>query len=86
MANIDEPATLRELSNEYAKKQPKQINYLLKRTPILDWMLFERASHPLWNVAEKKTEINGPGFVPMNSPMPKMSRGSGGCGYFSNQR
>lgn len=73
MANIDEPATLRELSNEYAKKQPKQINYLLKRTPILDWMLFERASHPLWNVAEKKTEINGPGFVPMNSPMPKMS-------------
>ena len=76
MANIDRPATLQELSDEYAKKQPQQINDLLEETPILAGVKFVQSSHPLWNVAEKKTEINGAGFVKMNSPLPKMSTGS----------
>lgn len=76
MANIDRPATLQELSNEYAKKQPHQINYLLRKTPILEWIKFEQASHPLWNVAEKKTEIKGPAFTKLNAPLAKMSTGS----------
>ena len=76
MANIDRPATLRELSVEYAKKQPHQIDWLLEETPVLDGIKFDSASHPLWNVAEVKTEINGAGFVKMNSPLPKMSSSS----------
>lgn len=73
MANIDRPATLQELSVEYAKKQPHQIDWLLEETPILAGIKFEEASHPLWNTAEVKTEINGAGFVKLNSPLPKMS-------------
>ena len=76
MANIDRPATLQELSVEYAKKQPHQIDWLLEETPVLAGIKFEAASHPLWNTAEVKTEINGAGFVKMNSPLPKMSSAS----------
>lgn len=73
MANIDRPATLQELSVEYAKKQPHQIDWLLEETPILAGIKFEESSHPLCNTAEVKTEINGAGFVKLNSPLPKMS-------------
>lgn len=73
MDNIGRPATLQELSVEYAKKQPHQIDWLLEETPILAGIKFEESSHPLWNVAEVKTEINGAGFVKLNSPLPKMS-------------
>lgn len=76
MANIDRPATLQELSVEYAKKQPHQIDWLLEETPVLAGIKFIASSHPLWNVAEVKTEINGAGFVKMNSPLPKMSSSS----------
>lgn len=76
MANIDRPATLQELSVEYAKKQPHQIDFLLEETPVLANIKFEAASHPLWNMAEVKTEIKGAGFVKMNSPLPKMHTSS----------
>ena len=74
---IGHPATLQELSNEYAKKQPHQVNYLLEETPILAGIKFEVASHALWNVAEKVTGIEGADFVPMNSPLPEMNVDSG---------
>lgn len=72
MANIDHLATLQELSVEYAKKQPHQINYLIEDTPVLAGIKFEEASHPLWNVAEVTTDFGGAGFVKMNSPLPQI--------------
>ncbi|MBQ9236235.1 MAG: hypothetical protein IJ184_07235 [Alphaproteobacteria bacterium] len=73
MANIDHPATLQELSVEYAKKQPHQIEYLTEESPILARIKFEAASHPLWDISEVVTDIKGAGFVQMNAPLPKVS-------------
>lgn len=76
MVDKDHPATLQELSVEYAKKQPHQIDFLLEETPVLAGIKFEEASHPLWNLAEVATEIKGAGFVKLNSPLPKMHTSS----------
>lgn len=73
MANIDHPATLQELSIEYAKKQPHQVEYLTEESPILARIKWEAASHPLWNVTEKVTGFKGADFVEMNSPLPAMN-------------
>ena len=73
MANIDHPATLQELSVEFAKKQPHQVEYLTEESPILARIKWEQASHPLWNVTEKVTGFSGAGFVEMNSPLPAMN-------------
>lgn len=73
MANIDHPATLQELSVEYAKKQPHQVEYLTEESPILARIKFEESSHPLWNVAEKVENIEGADFVEMNAPLPQMN-------------
>lgn len=73
MSNIDHPSTLQELSVEYAKKQPHQVEYLTEESPILARIKFEAASHPLWNVTEKVTGISGAGFVEMNAALPKAS-------------
>ncbi len=73
MANIDHPATLQELSLEYAKKQPHQVEYLTEESPVLARIKWEAASHPLWNVAEKVENIEGADFVEMNAPLPEMN-------------
>ena len=73
MANIDHPATLQELSLEYAKKQPHQVEYLTEESPILARIKWEQASHPLWNVTEKVSGFKGADFVEMNAPLPAMN-------------
>lgn len=73
MEELDKPATLKELSNFYAKKQPHQIDHLTEETPILDEIKFEKASHGLWNVYSEATNIKGPSYVEMNAPLPKMN-------------
>jgi hypothetical protein len=73
MANIDHPATLQELSVEYAKKQPHQVEYLTEESPILARIKWEAASHPLWNVTEKVEGFAGADFVEMNAPLPEMA-------------
>lgn len=73
MSNFARPMTLKELSIEYAKKQPHQVENLTEEAPILDGIKFEPASHGLWNVYEDVTSIEGPGFVDMNAKLPKMS-------------
>lgn len=73
MANIDHPATLQELSVEYAKKQPHQVEYLTEESPILARIKWEASSHPLWNVVEKVDNIEGADFVEMNAPLPEMN-------------
>jgi len=65
--------TLRELSIEYAKKQPTQVNTLLEETPILDIIPFEAASHGLWNVHEEIESITGAGFVEMDQVLPTLA-------------
>lgn len=65
-------STLRELSNQYAKKQPKQVDNLTEKTPILDLVPFSEASHGLWNVYEEVDSITGPGFVDMDAVLPEM--------------
>ena len=69
---INAPATLKELSDYYAKKQPHQVDTLTEETPILARLKFEQASHGLWNTAESVSDVQGAGLVEMNSPLPKV--------------
>lgn len=62
--------TLKEISNEKAKKQPGMVNALLEDSPILAACKWDAASHGLWNVGERVEDVTGPGFVPANSPLP----------------
>lgn len=62
--------TLKELSDEYAKKQPKQVDAITEDAPIMKIIPFEAASHPLWNMAEVTTDVTGAGWVEMNAPLP----------------
>ncbi len=61
--------TLKELSIEFAKKQPEQVDDLTEEAPILGRFKFQVASHAMWNIAEKVTEVTGPAFVDMNAPL-----------------
>ncbi|WP_461209922.1 major capsid protein [Desulfocurvus sp. DL9XJH121] len=64
--------TLKELSNEYAKKQPKQVDNITEETPVLASVPFEAASHALWNVYDEVSDISGGGFVDMDAPLQLM--------------
>lgn len=63
-------STLKELSNMYAKKQPKQVDQITEKTPILDIWPFEQATHGLWTVYEEVSSVQGPGFVDMDAVLP----------------
>jgi hypothetical protein len=63
-------ATLKELSAHYAKKQPKQVESITEKAPILDTIKFEPSSHGLWNAYEEATRVEGAAFVEMNAPLP----------------
>ena len=64
---------LQELSVEYAKKQPKQVDNLLEEAPILAMLQFYAATHALWNVYEELTDVVGGAFVEMDSVLPTVS-------------
>lgn len=66
-------STLRELSVQYAKKQPKQVDQLLEDAPILDIIPFEQASHALWNAYEEITDVDGAGFVELDGALPTVA-------------
>jgi len=65
--------TLKELSIQYAKKQPKQVDTITEKTPILDIIPFDEASHGLWNMYEEIESITGAGFVEMNAALPTLA-------------
>jgi len=65
--------TLRELSIEYAKKQPKQVDAITEKCPILDIIPFEEASHGLWNMYEEVESVTGAGFVDMDEALPTLA-------------
>ena len=78
MPNVLEyAATLKELSDYYAKKQPHQVNCMVEESPILDSLKFEQASHGLWNMYEDVTGVTGAGFVDMNAPLPMVDAALG---------
>ena len=64
--------TLHELGVEYAKKQPGMIDALPEEAPILAKIKFIKATHGLWNIAEKLNDITAPGFVRFDSPLPSL--------------
>ncbi|MDL2267200.1 hypothetical protein LJC46_04335 [Desulfovibrio sp. OttesenSCG-928-G15] len=73
---MDTPATLKELSDYYAKKQPHQIDQLTEETSFLQRVKWEQASHGLWNSFEEITEIEGAALVEMNAPLPTVGAAS----------
>ncbi|MBQ9536607.1 MAG: hypothetical protein IJU79_02330 [Desulfovibrionaceae bacterium] len=64
--------TLHEISVEYAKKQPGMIDALTEDAPILKMIKWTKATHGLWNVAEKLNDIKAPAFVHFDSPLPSI--------------
>ncbi len=74
--NIDVPATLKELSDYYAKKQPLMVDQITEEAPILAEIKFEAASHGLWNAYEEVTDIQGAEMVEMDSPLPVVGMAS----------
>ncbi len=62
--------TLHDLSVQYAKKQPKQVDFLTEESPILKIIPFEVASHDMWNVYEEITGVTGAGFVDLDAVLP----------------
>lgn len=64
--------TLREIAIDKAKKRPELVDYLLEEAPILDKVKWIPASHGLWNVEERLSDITGAQFVDLDAPLPAM--------------
>jgi hypothetical protein len=67
---------LKEIANKFAKKQPKMVDDLTEKTPILERVRWESASHGLWNMAEKLNDITGAQFVNADAPLPTIDTSS----------
>lgn len=65
--------TLKELSVQFAKKQPKQVDYVTENSPILAIIPFEESSHAMHNVYSEVKSITGAGFVDLDSPLPNVA-------------
>ena len=63
--------TLREISTEFAQKQPHQVEYLLSGTPLLDKMPFVPSTHGLQHVFERISEIGEGAFVKVDQALPE---------------
>ena len=68
--------TLHELGVEYAKKQPGMIDSFLEDAPIMRMIKWKEATHGLWNVAEKLTDVKAPAFVRFDAPLPQLGASS----------
>lgn len=65
-------ATLHEICIKFANKQPEMADSLTEDAPILKACRWRAATHGLWNVAEKLSEVEGPAFVEADAPLPTM--------------
>ncbi len=65
--------TLHEIAIKHAKKQAGMVDSLTEESPILAHVKWKAASHGLWNVAERLTDIQGAGFTEPDAPLPYMS-------------
>lgn len=68
-----EMRTLHEIAIRHAKKQSGMVDSLTEEAVILAHVKWKAATHGLWNVAEKLTDIQGAGFVEPDAPLPYMS-------------
>lgn len=69
-------STLHEIAVERANKQPGMLNSLLEEAPVLERCKWIAATHGMWNVAEKMTDIKGASFTQPDAPLPYMSVGT----------
>lgn len=67
---------LKEIAMKFAKKQPKMVDDLTEKTPFLERCRWEAASHGLWNMAEKVTDITGAQFVNADAALPSLNASS----------
>ena len=58
-------ATISEIAIEYAKKQPKQIDYITENSPIIDSIPYFPTTHGLRHAYEVLEDIKGGSFVDM---------------------
>lgn len=68
--------TLHEIAMNSATRQPGMVDSITEDSPILGYFKWIPASHKLWNVAERLTDIKGAGFVNLDAPLPLMSSSS----------
>lgn len=68
--------TLHEIAIAFSKKQPGMADSITEEAPILKACRWKAASHGLWNVDEKLTEVEGPAFVEPDAPLPHMRANS----------
>lgn len=68
--------TLHELALAQATKQPGMVDSITEDAPILDSLKWIAASHKLWNVAEKLTDIKGAAFTELDAPLAVMTTSS----------
>lgn len=61
------------LNSNTASAQLKLIDHITRPSPILANIPFERSTHDYWNMYRKLVEVQGPGIVDLNAPMPEMS-------------
>lgn len=69
-------STLREIAIDRANKQPQMVDQITEAAPILEQCKWIPATHGLSHVAERLTEVEGAGFVELDSPIPSMRTGS----------
>lgn len=68
--------TLHEIALQYADRQPGMVDSLTEESPVLDTFKWIPASHKMWNVAERLTNIDGPAFTELDAPLPLMDTSS----------
>lgn len=73
---MERMATLHEICVHYAKKQTGMADSLTEDAPILRVVKWRPATHGMWNVAEVLTEVEGPGWVRPDTPLPTMRASS----------
>lgn len=62
--------TLREIAAARAKKQPKQVDYLLNNCPLLETIGYTPSTHGLQHAYETLVEATGGAFVNIDQPLP----------------
>lgn len=68
--------TLHEIAMKYARKQSGMADALTEDAPILKKVKWKPATHGMWNVAQKLTEVIGAAFVEPDAPLPVMRTGT----------
>lgn len=61
---------LREVAIEKAKRQPKQVDYLLEASPVLDTIQFYESSNGLRHVVDRLIEVTGASWLKLDQPLP----------------